>query len=198
MSEISIVDNVLQLLKQNTKFTGSSHLFKFYDKLNTFYGTHENFSVCNEENNLVVQSCPAIEEIMENWDDGILSLFNSPDIDSSKLCDYTFYWLYGKLVEYNFKISNISLVYNKLSSFMKDKCFKGKDEIFYIKKVYDLKELKNKKELYDFVEYSKYLKDIWNDGIGDNKKKYCGYTKYIFELYKEMERKNVHQYISMK
>ncbi|CAI7718399.1 PIR protein [Plasmodium vivax] len=189
MSDKNIVENVLQLLKKNEKFTAESQLFKFYDNLNTSYGKQEKPSVCNEKKNIIIQPCRVIEEIMNNWDNGILGLFNSNDRDTSKLCDYTFYWLYGKLVEYNFDSSDIKWLYNKLSSFMKNKCFTKIDEKFYIKKVYDLKALKNKKELYDFVEYYKNLKDIWNDGNGDDKKKYCEYTKYILELFKNIKKK---------
>ncbi|KMZ88453.1 variable surface protein Vir12/24 [Plasmodium vivax Brazil I] len=189
MSKSNIVEDVLQILSNNTKFKDQSNLFKFYDKLNTSYEKQEKPSVCNEKKNIVIQPCRVIEEIMNNWDNGILGLFNSNDRDTSKLCDYTFYWLYGKLVEYNFDSSDIKWLYNKLSSFMKNKCFTKIDEKFNIKKVYDLEELKKKKELYDFVEYYKNLKDVWNVGNDGNNKKYCEYTKYILELFKEMGKK---------
>ncbi|VUZ93692.1 PIR protein [Plasmodium vivax] len=189
MSESNVVEDVLELLAQDTKFTAESHLFRFYNKLNTFYEKQEKSRVCNEKNNIDIQLCRVTKEIMNNWDDGILNLFNSHDINKPKLCDYTFYWLYGKLVEHNFNFERINSVYSELSSFMENKCFKKNDENFHIKKVYDLKALKNKKELYDFVEYYKIFKDKWNDGNGDNKNKYCKYTKYILEVFKEMGKK---------
>ncbi|KMZ94677.1 variable surface protein Vir12/24 [Plasmodium vivax Mauritania I] len=189
MSDKNIVEDVLQLLKQNVKFKDESKLFKFYDNLNTSYGNQEKSGLCNENKNIVVRRCRDNDEIIKKWGDRILSLFNSHGINSSNLCDYAFYWLYGKLVEYNFNFSGITLVYDKLSSFMKSKCFEKKEEDFNIKKVYDLKALKNKKELYDFVEYYKILNDIWNDENGDNKRTYCEYTKYILELFKEMGKK---------
>ncbi|CAG9482313.1 unnamed protein product [Plasmodium vivax] len=189
MSDKNIVKDVFQILSKNEIFTTGSHLFRFYNKLNTSYEKQEKSSECNKNKDIDIQPCRVTDEIKNNWDDGILSFFNSPDIDKSKLCDYTFYWLYGKLVEHNFNFDDINSAYSKLSDFKEHECF-GKNSVkFFIKKVYDLKALKNKKELYDFVEYYKNLKAIWDGGNSDNKKKYCEYTKYILELFKEMGKK---------
>ncbi|GAB69531.1 CYIR protein, partial [Plasmodium cynomolgi strain B] len=140
--------------------------------------------VIKEEGKLL-QLCQRIENIFNQWENIISS---RTDIQN-KCCDYFIYWLYGKLVEYNFNSWDIFSVYDKFSSFIINKCFKENNNEFHIKKVYDLKALRNKKELFDFVEYYKNLKDIWNDGIIDNNKNYCEYAKYVLELFKEMEKK---------
>ncbi|SBT56843.1 PIR Superfamily Protein [Plasmodium ovale wallikeri] len=188
MAKENVVEAALKLLEQNEKFTSKSNLFKLYKILNESYGTYTLTPKCNKVSDLkVIQPCRSLEKIMNSWNNTILPLCNSEVVKESKCCDYIIQWLYGKLIDGNFNYSNSICIYNAFWNILKIKCYNGNDNEFYLKKVYDKKALKTKKELYDFVEYYHIIKDILSGESATDNEKYLKYIKHIVDLFKETQ-----------
>ncbi|SBT02621.1 PIR Superfamily Protein [Plasmodium ovale curtisi] len=188
MANENVVEDALKLLEQNENFTSKSNLFKLYKILNESYGTHILTPKCNKVSDLkVIQRCRSMEQIMNSWNNIILPLCNSEVVKESKCCDYLIQWLYGKLIDGNFNYSNSIWIYNAFWNILKIKCYNGNDNEFYLKKIYDKKALKTKKELFDFVEYYHIIKDILSSENATNNEKYLKYIKYIVDLFKETQ-----------
>ncbi|KMZ82120.1 hypothetical protein PVIIG_05008 [Plasmodium vivax India VII] len=183
----NIPESTLKLLENENDFTNKVPLYILYDKLNAFKNTYS-FSVsCYKLNSKnVIQPCRILEEILKEWTrDGTLTNHET-DIDDNKCCTYMVYWLYGKIIDNKFNYSDINWLYRNVLKLLESKC--SKDINFNIKKVYDIKTLKNKKELYDFLESYDTIEGIINEGKSAHKENYCEYIKYIFDLFS-----NIHQ-----
>ncbi|GAW79410.1 variable surface protein [Plasmodium gonderi] len=189
MSEENIVDYAFNLLSKNVKFFEKSELYKFYDIIDLSYEGHKSTIKCNViRDNNAIQICGYLEEIASSWNDKIVPIFCSKGINNFKCCDFLFYWLYGKFVKYNIKSSDINSIFDKFKTLFETQCYSANKERFYIKRVYDKKVLKEKKELHDFVEYYSTIKDLWNDEENEHKN-YCLYMKHILQLYKKLKEK---------
>ncbi|CAI7718605.1 PIR protein [Plasmodium vivax] len=183
----NIPDKTLKLLEKKDDFTKKVTLYILYNKLNSVSNTNNISASCTKLNsNNVIQPCRVLEETLKKWtEDGTL-INHETDIDDNKCCTYMVYWLYGKIIDNKFNYSDINWLYRNVLKLLESKC--SKDINFNIKKVYDIKTLKNKKELYDFLESYDTIEGIVKQKESAHKEAYCEYIKYIFDLFN-----NIHQ-----
>ncbi|SCO65764.1 Plasmodium vivax Vir protein, putative [Plasmodium vivax] len=132
-----------------------------------------------------------LENIIDVWDT-ISEILRHGGIINTKFCDFLIYWLYDKLKDINFSVVDVNNLYTKFrkklnSDATKGKCFNFINEEYYRKyvKAYDKNVIKNKKELYEFLDYYNLIKSKLNSGT-KNRDQYCNYIKYIFGVYTEM------------
>ncbi|KMZ82827.1 hypothetical protein PVIIG_03642 [Plasmodium vivax India VII] len=125
--------------------------------------------------------CCSLEKIIENWD----SICIVNEYEKCTCCDYLLYWLYSKIVEDNLRFNIIFMIYNKLETLMQRICT-GKGKKCSVNRVYDVKDLKKKKVLLDFLLNYNSIKRKLQESSNENKRKYCNYIYYIFELYNEI------------
>ncbi|GAB70015.1 hypothetical protein PCYB_007640, partial [Plasmodium cynomolgi strain B] len=127
--------------------------------------------------------------IINNWS----TILKENHFDHNTSCIHIIYWLYGKIIGIEPDVTELQVIYNIFENFLKENCYKGENnkEIFmkYIKS-YDMEILKNKKLVYDFLEYYDSIKKVLHENESKNNKEYCNYTKYIFNLYKYMNQNN--------
>ncbi|KMZ82988.1 hypothetical protein PVIIG_05283 [Plasmodium vivax India VII] len=129
---------------------------------------------------------------MKNW--GTILKENSFDHNTS--CINVIYWLYGKIKDIKLDVTELHAIYSKFQNFLKENCYKGKsDKEIYNKyiKSYDMEVLKNKKLVYDFLEYYISIINMLLKNKSKNNKEYCSYIKYIFNLYTYMKQNNTTQ-----
>ncbi|SBT58531.1 PIR Superfamily Protein [Plasmodium ovale wallikeri] len=138
-----------------------------------------NFDICN--------IWGKVKKILELWD-SVYENFN--DIPSNKKCEYLNYWVYDKLKHIK-DPSDIILFYIGWQQYVsstpgiKNKCY-GKLYNGFTREYF-----KNKKKLYDFLEYYFSIKDKMDNVSSQNRKEYCDYIEIIFQLYKEMVYNNI-------
>ncbi|VUZ93891.1 PIR protein [Plasmodium vivax] len=183
----SIPDKTLNLLKTEDDFKNKAPLYILYDKLNSVSNTYNISTSCPKINSKdVIQPCRILEEKLNEWTkDG--TLINQKTITGDiKYCTYMVYWLYGKIIDNKFNNSDIYWLYSNVLKLLETKCHK--DIKSNIKKVYNIKILKNKKELYDFLEFYDTIEGIVKQKEYAHIKDYCEYIKYIFNLFN-----NIHQ-----
>ncbi|KMZ81974.1 hypothetical protein PVIIG_03780 [Plasmodium vivax India VII] len=132
-----------------------------------------------------------LENIIDVWDT-ISEILRHGGIINTKFCDFLIYWLYDKLKDINFSVVDVNNLYTKFrkklnSDATKGKCFNFINEEYYRKyvKAYDKNVIKNKKELYEFLDYYNLIKSKLNSGT-KSRDQYCNYIKYIFGVYTEM------------
>ncbi|EDL42296.1 variable surface protein Vir23-like [Plasmodium vivax] len=187
-----VVKSALKLLEKDEIFEKKRSTNMLYNLLDYVLGSYYRTNTCREINyDKLIRICFDFEKNIESWDD-ITKHFK---YDHNKSCHASIYWLYGKLSETNPKHSELFELYTAFKTLLKKKCFdKIEDNFFYRKfvKSYDMKVLKNKKYLLDFLEYFDYIKTlIMSNTIGEgNKKTYCDYIKYMIDLYKKMQKEN--------
>ncbi|KMZ88784.1 hypothetical protein PVBG_05696, partial [Plasmodium vivax Brazil I] len=92
--------------------------------------------------------------------------------------------LYKFYNHFNIKIDDSYDSYQKL--------VKDKDKDIHICKskyikTFNLDVLKNKRDLYDFLEYYDHIKDISPQIYKQNNEEYCKYIRYILNLYRNLE-----------
>ncbi|CAG9484327.1 unnamed protein product [Plasmodium vivax] len=180
--EENIVNEAYALFKR--EFSGNSNLYKFYDNLNSnIVGVNEKCNSCEDgkEDPEYMKLCCSLEKIIENWD----SICIVKEYEKCTCCDYLLYWLYSKIVEDNLRFNNIFMIYNKLETLMQRICT-GKGKKCSVNRVYDVKDLKKKKVLLDFLLNYNSIKRKLQESSNENKRKYCNYIYYIFELYNEI------------
>ncbi|GAB69494.1 hypothetical protein PCYB_002430 [Plasmodium cynomolgi strain B] len=182
------VENHLNLFldvknNNNGKFEKESKLYIFYTLfdmdmklLNT-----DDKAMCNSKSDKLDKMICKVEHLLKN----IREYLTDFDLDIKNALDYLIYWLYGQLNEIGHNVNDINSFHTKVINYFNTKFPELKDELNkkYIKS-YNIKVLKNKKELYDFLNYYIYIKDRVNKNR--NNEEYCNYIVYIFKLYKEI------------
>ncbi|GAW84608.1 variable surface protein [Plasmodium gonderi] len=126
-----------------------------------------------------------VGNIFNEWN----SICPSSEKDEAKCCDYFNYWLYGKITKSDMDFSDIAWIYNRLSEFMHKKESNTKikqicEDKFKIETSIDV--LKNKKVLYEFLEYYDYITSAWSSNAVE-KEEFCRYIIYVFNLYQKLE-----------
>ncbi|EDL43210.1 hypothetical protein, conserved [Plasmodium vivax] len=183
----NIPESTLKLLENEDDFKNKAPLYILYDKLNSVSNTYNISTSCTKLNsNNVIQPCRVLEETLKKWtEDGTL-INHETVIDDNTYCTYMVYWLYGKIIDNKFNNSDIYWLYSNVLKLLKSKC--PKDRKSNIKKLYNINILKNKKELYDFLEFYDTIEGIVKQKEYAHIKDYCEYIKYIFNLFN-----NIHQ-----
>ncbi|SBT83194.1 PIR protein [Plasmodium ovale] len=108
-------------------------------------------------------------------------------MDERKRCFYLLYWMSDKIEECKYNFHCMNWLYAKLEIFWKSSsCCGIKEDGSCTKKFekeFDMKVLKNKKELYRFVEYYKNISKNLKEEITKKEKTFCTYVKLMFDLY---------------
>ncbi|SBT84162.1 PIR protein [Plasmodium ovale] len=177
------------------KLVDKIHLNKFYNLLETYNGGN-NTNSCNFKNHYLIKDKTVICDILEHvknilkkWD----SIFEKYEgLSSNKTCDYFNYWLCEKLRHIDATPCDIEVFYILWNEYAAEQYKKG-EKTCYNKEYYgfSVKELGNKKKIFDFLEYYNEIRNKLNDEKNNKKKDYCAYIKKIFELYKYIEQENV-------
>ncbi|SBT84877.1 PIR protein [Plasmodium ovale] len=189
--------DLYELLKKD-KIVDKIHLHKFYESLEQHKGT-DTSDICNslksypvKDENAVCELLKHAEYILNNWDKTYATY---QELTTSETCDYMRYWLYDKLSRIDANPCEIETFYILWHNYTMDESKnknKCKNEKYY---GFNKEELENKKKLFDFLVYYKSIKDKIKEPKNARKNDYCHYIKYIFELYKNMEQKNIsHSY----
>ncbi|SCO71524.1 VIR protein [Plasmodium vivax] len=184
-----IVDQVIEILKNDDVFWRKSNLYMYYDLFDNGMGSPGTTTLCN--NKIKDQNfhnlCYDLEGILNNWHD----ICEGKESNYDKYCECLIYWLYGKIRTIKADATNIYYLYESLNSILKNKPLKNKNHAcnkIYESKVYDMRVLKDKRELYDFVEIYNIIETKLKEN-DKNKELYCEYVQYIFELFKKVEAK---------
>ncbi|CAG9475192.1 unnamed protein product [Plasmodium vivax] len=169
----------------------SSDLYKFYKHFDDFikklHINDEKCNVINSYNNSNVHS--TIKRIKSCWDE-IWKEFKKYNLNGTLCNNFLLYWFYSKMIESKLDVFSIHWIYRKLQL-----SFPGNNYILDYqkldnKKAFHINVLRNKKYLYDFVEYSENIKKVFVDRTSENNLKYCNYIKEIFKLYKQLKEVN--------
>ncbi|SCA81864.1 Plasmodium vivax Vir protein, putative [Plasmodium vivax] len=127
--------------------------------------------------------------VINNWS----TILQENKFDHNTSCINVIYWLYGKIKDIKSDVTALQVIYSKFQNFLEENCYKSTNdkEMFkkYIKS-YDMEVLKNKKLVYDFLEYYSSIKNVLPDNKSKNNNEYCKYIKYMFNLYKYMKQNN--------
>ncbi|SBS85680.1 PIR Superfamily Protein [Plasmodium ovale curtisi] len=194
----ALVDNVSTFLEEDdNNFKKQNVLWHVYYTLNSMYticSSSETCTGCNLKKSSIHYIKCVIEKVISEWDLYIQFLKSLDTMDNSLCCDYVIHWLYGKIKENGFNIDELNSLYGKVEKPLKDKCEdQTKSNELYMKfvKDYDIEVIKDKKSLYDFLEYYDNTKNILNNYDDFKKGKYCTYIELMFKLYKKMKRNNL-------
>ncbi|SBT84362.1 PIR protein, partial [Plasmodium ovale] len=189
------LNTVFYKLLEKDEILEKTNINKFYNSLNTYNGTYT-ANTCNlltdnimKEKDAICNLFRRVENILEKWDE-FIEKFDK--LDPKNACDFLNYWIYGKLGYLDATacdIDNFFFLWHKHSILEsrnknKNKCFNAN---YY---GFNTEELRNKKKVFDFLVYYDGIKNKLKEPKNESKKDYCSYIKYIFELYKIMERKN--------
>ncbi|GAW84450.1 variable surface protein [Plasmodium gonderi] len=170
-----------------------TELHKFYSSLDGEEVKNGATSeICDEQGKEKLRGlCHRIERIFNQWD----KICSFSEQYKGKCCDYVNYWLYGKIAQERITFPDVAWIYNKISEILYKNHLKNEDNKYLckdeIKIVISKDELKNKKLLYDFLEYYDHIKALLST-YAENKKSYCTYISYIFSLYKKLEEDRKH------
>ncbi|SBT83876.1 PIR protein [Plasmodium ovale] len=182
MPEIS-EDKVLDISKKT--LWEKSNLFKFHKIFaDVIKNGHETYKECENKNDSnLPDNCKIIEKIKGQWEEGVLKI--NPVTDKCKNCAYVLHWLYEKVKECDSNNFCISWLYKHFEKFW-DSIYCGKKENnecdIKFEKAFKKDVLKNKKELYNFLEYYINIKNMLKDSVRE-RDLYCKYIQYIFNLY---------------
>ncbi|SBT74307.1 PIR protein [Plasmodium ovale] len=189
----NIVKTAYKLLEKdidNTRTGSKLYIFyNYFDNFNTYL--LKSSTLCNDGKQIdpsILPVCSKVEKNIQDWND-VLEFAKSLHVNENECCSYFIYWLYNELKDSKSNYLGINLVYSKMSNFLEKNCLKIREKEHDVKfvKVYDKDVIKNKKELYEFLEYYKYLRlNLENED--SYKEQYCKYVKYIFDLYNEMDQ----------
>ncbi|KMZ88458.1 hypothetical protein PVBG_05416 [Plasmodium vivax Brazil I] len=179
----NVVDSAISLLQGDGQLGIKSKLYIFYSLFDTYmdpWDTGEK-AKCNSKSEELDKMWCKIEYSLK----GVREYINVFHVDIKNAADYLIYWFYGQLNKMDYDVNNINSFHNKVTNYFNTKFPELKDQLNkkYIKS-YNIKVLQNKKELYDFLNYYKYIKDMLNQNR--NNQKFCNYVVYIFKLYKEI------------
>ncbi|SBS99452.1 PIR Superfamily Protein, partial [Plasmodium ovale curtisi] len=187
----NVVQEAHKLLEKDGSFATRTEAYILYNYFDRDIYAMKKSSVCDDGkiiDKTTINVCFKLENIIKEWN-AVMEFAHSIRVDEEASCGYLIYWLYGKVKDSKCDDSDIYWIYNKLSEPLENICFKDKKDKFGRKfvKLYDRNILKSKKELHDFVEYYKFIKVNVNKNI-TNKKVYCRYIEYIFDLYHKMNQ----------
>ncbi|VUZ93687.1 PIR protein [Plasmodium vivax] len=179
----NVVDSAINLLPGYGNFGIESQLYIFYSLFDTYmdpWDTGEK-AKCNSKSEELDKMWCKIEHTLKDIKEYITDFH----VDIEKTLDYLIYWFYGQLNKIDHNVNNINSFHSKVTSYFNTKFPELKDKLNkkYIKS-YNIKVLQNKKELYDFLNYYKYIKGMLNQNR--NNQKFCNYIEYIFKLYMEI------------
>ncbi|GAW79597.1 variable surface protein [Plasmodium gonderi] len=190
----NIAENTIKLLSEEINLENESKLYNMSRHLNKIMGnvgTCEKSIYRKKDEIKITELFCKIEKTVESWEN-IWTVLKHGDITYKKICDFLIYWIYDKLKNVDFKTLQINKFYTDIQRVIKkDKfnhiCFNILNNEFYRKyvKAYDRKVIKNKKELYEFLEYYNLIKKRL-EGRTSNQEHYCNYVKHIFDVYEEM------------
>ncbi|SBT83273.1 PIR protein [Plasmodium ovale] len=187
MSE-DIVDKTRILLKQDNTFFDNTDLYKFNGHIS---------AVIKDDALNIYEKCKKKEAPKENdicdIDKKIEQCFGKngesvkPAIDGSKHCDYLLYHMSDKIEECKYNFPCMNWFYEKFETLWKRSscCEKKSSEECKKKfvKEYDMKVLKNKKELYRFLEYYVNIKSTLKEEKSKKENIFCTYVQYMLDLY---------------
>ncbi|GAB69543.1 hypothetical protein PCYB_002920 [Plasmodium cynomolgi strain B] len=195
--------DIFKKLFLKASFRNKNPLIVFYERCDKSYNlTSANISCdqCKSPRNKDGPNCCDKEDRIVDWDT-IQGLMANPGTNYiTTICDYFIHWLYGIISKSKITDMGIYNLYNKMENKLQGVCnYKHPEgsETQSIVKIYDRKVLKDKRELYDFLEYYNDIKAVLNNENPKNKDKYCRYIKYIFNLYQEMEMNNYKELYNM-
>ncbi|SBT58766.1 PIR Superfamily Protein [Plasmodium ovale wallikeri] len=205
MSE-NIVNKALTLLEKD-KPQKNVNLHEFYDKFSgAINKIYEEYEKCIKENEKVNPPNPkVICKIDDETEPSLGTLqeqYKSSIIQDSISCDYLLFWMSDKIDLCKNNSYCIIRLHNIFSKFWgKSGCCEKKDIVnknckttFVID--FDKNAIKNKKQLYGFLENYNNIENILNEETTEKKETYCMYAKYIFDLYRFMDNednKHVHK-----
>ncbi|KNA02603.1 hypothetical protein PVNG_05147 [Plasmodium vivax North Korean] len=135
---------------------------------------------CTMKDTTILNICCNLKKILGGWND----ICNGFNLDCEKCNDYFIYWLYEKIKKSDLSVDEFKNLYKVLKNAWNIKIFNKTCNIKH-KYVVDKNVIKNKKELYDFLEYYEYIKYMI-DKRQHSPTEYCKYIWYAFEIYNKM------------
>ncbi|VUZ93923.1 PIR protein [Plasmodium vivax] len=178
------LDQDLQKLADGDNFLNDILLSQFYEVLNIGFNNYEESHICN---NLIKDSnsyhitkiCNKLNAILEKWDQ---ILKPSESVINSKYCEYLNYWIHDQINDKLFRKKTTTLIYtawdilNKYKITSKNNCWHKNFNV-------PEKDFKNKKKIFEFLEYYNVIKSKMEKIDTLKKEEYCEYLKSIFSLY---------------
>ncbi|SBS84749.1 PIR Superfamily Protein [Plasmodium ovale curtisi] len=206
MSE-NIILEAHKLLKEDGLSQKNLDLHNIYDECSrVIKDEYAKYEKCIKENEKQKPPNPnvtcKIGDEIESSLGKLSEQFKSASIKDSTRCDYLLCWMSGKIDVCKNSTYCIIRLLNIFSKFWEncDCCEKKDGEEKECKKTFviefDKEAIKNKKELYEFLDHYDIIENILNEEITEKKEIYCKYSKYIFELYSFLENednKRVHK-----
>ncbi|SCO71181.1 VIR protein [Plasmodium vivax] len=181
------------LVTSNTK----NVLRRAYQSMDSTYNGIDSSSKCEEhkvKKGAYRYIYCTFQQITSNWHTFISSLKTDNTVDDNKFCDYLIHWLYGKLSNIEINVINLYELYRDVNTLLKSKCFKNeqfeKSYKTYVR-THDMQILKDKKDLYDFLEYYTDIKTVLGKKGANINFKYCKYIEHMFDLFKYMKNNNI-------
>ncbi|GAW82736.1 variable surface protein [Plasmodium gonderi] len=171
------------ILTLQRNFLNSILLNKFYEDLNNKYNENHNSNSCEKAlqpytNNYryIYEYCNKVSELINKWDNIIKSYTN---YDNLKLCNYFGYWFYDKVIEKKPNLLIVKFLYDILKVLnknnYKNKCLPNNYNVHK-------EAFKNKKQLFEFIEYYDFIKNTLSSTLHSEREKYCDYISHIFGL----------------
>ncbi|SBS89761.1 PIR Superfamily Protein, partial [Plasmodium ovale curtisi] len=209
MSE-DIVDKALKLLEGDESLHENSVLHNFYKKFSTdIKNAYAQYEACKEEEKKKKEKEKPIKSIVTcSLEEDNISLntnlenFKTSSIQDNNRCDYLLQWMSNQIYECKNNTYCIIRLHNMFSKFWENSgCCEKKEgsnkgnckETFVIE--FDKEIIKNKKELYQFMENYNKIENAIYKNMSVKKETYCKYLKYVFDLYHFMESEvNEHVY----
>ncbi|CAI7722540.1 PIR protein [Plasmodium vivax] len=178
-------------------FKENSNLYKFYSNFNIkiddsydYYKKCSNITESTRNNN-----CHTVNQITEEWKNKFNNF--SPDTNNvTEPCYLLVLWIYDRIKGCNSNNFCISWFYVLLKKILDEsECCKQEEAEDKNKHICEDKfintfnsdVLKNKRDLYDFLEYHDHTEDIFSRIYKQNNEEYCEYIKYILKLYHKLE-----------
>ncbi|VUZ95530.1 PIR protein [Plasmodium vivax] len=163
-----------------------SDLLKFYKHLDDFIISDSSPVECSEQSNqIILKICPDLRKILQKW----TNVWAGYEKSTSDICQHLTYWLYGKAMKCESDYYCFNWIYSMFYEFfVKASCYKyemfDSQEIF--SRVFNADTIKNKKDLYDFLNHYSDIKELLKKPT-QNKTQYCKYIKYMFDIYQNMK-----------
>ncbi|SBT02667.1 PIR Superfamily Protein [Plasmodium ovale curtisi] len=153
-----IADKARELLKEDSTLLENTDLNRFTGKFSdVIKDVLDIYEKCKKKANKNNDICKISEQIEKNFGKNGEEL--KLDMDDRKHCFYLLFWMSDKIEECKYNFHCMNWLYEKLEIFWKSSSCCGIKEdgscTTKFEKEFDMKVLKNKKELYRFVEYYK-------------------------------------------
>ncbi|SBT55758.1 PIR Superfamily Protein [Plasmodium ovale wallikeri] len=208
-----IVAEALKLLEGEGLLQKNSDIHNFYDKFSTdIENAFDKYKSCKKQQEKE-REAPKEKQIKSNTictlkEDNIslnahVEEFKSDYTHDSNRCDYLLYWMSDKIDMCKNNFHCIIWLDNIFAKFWKDSICCGekvtdskKCEKPFVIEV-DKIALKNKRELYQFLEYYKSIENAIKEKKAEKKETFCRYIKYMFDLYHVIDNeynKNLNKY----